>query len=72
MGCKVLKEPKRGLVCLPTEIQSLQKLVHIWQNFPWKVNCGPENKDKIVGIFGNKERYIVFVCTKYRNIGFIY
>ena len=58
-----------GLLRLSTYfLQWLKKLVHIWKKFPCKVNCGPENKAKLVGIFDNKAKYHVFVWTKYQNI----
>ena len=53
-------------------IQWLQKLVHIWQFFPCKANCGSDNKAKLVTFFCNKAKYCGPVCTKYQNISFMY
>jgi len=53
-------------------VQWLKKLVHIWQKFPCKANCGSDNKAKLVWIFCNKARYRGPVCTKCHNISFMY
>ena len=53
-------------------IQWLKKLVHIWQNFSCKANCGPDNKARPVGISDNKGKYHDLVCTKYQNITLTY
>ena len=53
-------------------LQWLKKLVHIWQFFPCKANCGSDNKAKLVGVFCNKAKYCGPVCTKCQNISFMY
>jgi len=53
-------------------LQWLQKLVHIWQLFPCKANCGSNNKAKLVRIFCSKAKHCGPVCTKCQNISFMY
>ena len=53
-------------------LQWLQKLVHIWQPFPCKANCGSNNKAKLVRIFCSKAKHCGPVCTKCQNISFMY
>ena len=56
--------------CTHTSMQNTvtQKTGSHLVNFPCEADCGPENKAKLVGIFYNKAKHLIFVHAKYQTI----